>query len=102
MSPIFEVSAVLLIMIGFAGIIFDTTANTLLQLMVPDELRGRVMSLYFLLFAGSTPIGSFLIGSLSSVLGVPETLFICAVPCIIGVTVAFMYRRSHQEAIAAA
>ena len=91
-STSFPLSAALLVALGFAGIIFATTANTLLQLTVPDELRGRVMSLYILLFAGSTPIGGFLIGSLSDVIGVSWTLMVCACLCLLGVIGALIYR----------
>src|SRR4051794_10564814 len=77
-STNYVISGALLIALGFAGILFSTSANTLLQLNVPDALRGRVMSLYMLLFAGSTPIGGLLIGTLSNVIGVSETLLICA------------------------
>lgn len=100
-STVFELSAGLLVLLGFAGIIFSTTANTLLQLKVPDELRGRVMSLYFLLFAGSTPIGSFLIGTLSSYIGVSDALLVCAGLCLLGVGVAFVYWRMHPDVVAA-
>ncbi len=62
--------------------VFSTSANTLLQLSVPDELRGRVLSVYMLLFAGSTPIGGLLIGSLSNVIGVSLTLLLCATLCL--------------------
>jgi hypothetical protein len=92
LSTSFLLSALLLIAIGFAGIIFSTSANTLLQLTVPDSLRGRVMGLYMLLFAGSTPIGGFLIGSLSNVIGVSETLFICAGLCLLGIGGSLIYR----------
>ncbi len=88
----FALSAALLVALGFAGITFATTANSLLQLTVPDELRGRVMSLYILLFAGSTPIGGLLIGTLSDIVGVSWTLFLCAVLCAIGVAGAAVYR----------
>lgn len=91
-STHFVLAAVLLVALGFAGITFTTTANTLLQLTVPNELRGRVMSLYILLFAGSTPIGGFLTGSLSSVIGVSWTLFVCAVLCLAGVLGALVYQ----------
>jgi MFS family permease len=91
-STNFALSAGLLIALGFAGIIFATTANSLLQLIVPDELRGRVMSIYILLFAGSTPIGGFLIGTLSDTIGVSWTLFVCAVLCALGVAGAALYR----------
>lgn len=91
LSTSFALSAVLLVALGYAGIIFATSANTLLQLTVPDELRGRVMSLYILLFAGSTPIGGFLIGSLSDVIGVSWTLLVCAGLCLAGVSGAALY-----------
>jgi MFS family permease len=92
LSTSFQLSAALLVALGFAGILFSTSANTLLQLSVPDALRGRVMGLYMLLFAGSTPIGGLLIGSLSNVIGVSETLLICAGLCLLGVGGALIYR----------
>jgi MFS family permease len=94
-SQVFNLSVVLLVALGFAGIIFATTANTLLQLTVPPELRGRVMSLYVLLFMGSTPIGAFLIGGLSNTIGVSATLFACALLCMVGVIFAYYYHRTH-------
>jgi MFS family permease len=96
LSSHFGLSAALLVALGFAGIVFSTSANTLLQLTVPDALRGRVMSLYMLLFAGSTPIGGLLIGSLSNVVGVSETLLICAGLCLLGVGGALVYRWSTE------
>jgi len=59
---------------GFGGIIAMASCNTTLQLGAPDELRGRVMGLYALMFGGSTPIGSFLVGSLAEVAGVRAAL----------------------------
>lgn len=97
LSTNFALSAALLVALGFAGIIFATTANTLLQLTVPDALRGRVMSLYILLFAGTTPIGGFLIGSLSNVIGVSWTLLVCAGLCLAGVGVGAVYYRRIGE-----
>ncbi|HNP70220.1 MAG TPA: MFS transporter [Kouleothrix sp.] len=95
-STNFTLSGGLLVALGFAGILFSTSANTLLQLTVPDALRGRVLSLYMLLFAGSTPIGGFLIGSLSNVIGVSETLLLCAGLCLLGVGGALVYRWRTQ------
>ncbi len=92
LSTSYALSGGLLIALGFAGILFSTSANSLLQLTVPDTLRGRVMGLYMLLFAGSTPIGGFLIGMLSNVIGVSYTLLICALLCLLGVGIALAYR----------
>lgn len=96
-TPIFWVSAALLVALGFAGITFATSANTLLQLRAPDALRGRVMGLYILLFAGSTPIGALVIGALSDALGVPAALLICALLCLLGVGGALLYQRATAE-----
>jgi len=82
-----------LIVLGFCGIIFGTTGNTLLQTTVPDHLRGRVMSLYFLLFAGSTPIGASFIGVLSTAFNVSDALLMCAVLCALGVGIGWVYDR---------
>lgn len=94
LTPVFALSAVLLVALGISGIIFSTTSNTLLQLSVPDVLRGRVMSLNVLLFMGSTPIGGFLIGVLSNLVGVPAALFTGAALCLLGVVIAVVYQRT--------
>jgi MFS family permease len=93
LSRVYALSAALLVALGFVGIMFATSANTLLQLAAPDALRGRIMSVHVLLFMGSTPVGGFLIGTLSDTIGVPTTLFICATLCLTGVTIAAVYRR---------
>jgi len=97
LSTNFALSGILLIALGFAGIVFSTSANTLLQLTVPDALRGRVLSLYMLLFAGSTPIGGLLIGTLSNVIGVSATLVVCAGLCLLGIGAALVYRYRTQR-----
>ena len=94
----YALSAFLLIFVGFSGIIFATASSTLLQLVAPDELRGRVMSLQSLLFMGSTPVGGFLIGTLSQLLSVEVALLLCGVLCITGVGATLLYQRSHKVA----
>jgi MFS family permease len=86
-------AAVILMALGYAGIIFTTTASTLLQLRVPDALRGRVTSLYLLLFMGSTPIGGLLVGTSAHAWGVPTALVLCAVLCLLGVGGAMLYQQ---------
>ncbi len=97
MTRVFVLSAALLIILGLAGIIFATASNTLLQLEAPDALRGRVMSVYVLLFVGSTPFGGFLIGALSDAFGVQVALLFCAVMSLSGVLIATAYYRSAQR-----
>ncbi len=88
-----RLALLLLAVIGFFGVMFSTNGSSLVQITVPDHLRGRVTSLYFLLFAGSTPIGATLIGSLSSALGVSVALLACAMLCSAGVGLAWLYGR---------
>jgi len=88
-----RLSELLLVALGFCGVLFSTNSATLIQTTVPDQLRGRVTSLYFLLFAGSTPIGAFLIGVLSSRLSVTTALLICAGLCLFGTIYSLFYGR---------
>jgi MFS family permease len=66
----FPLAAGLLGVIGLAQILFMTSCNTTVQITVPDELRGRLMSLYAMVFVGMTPIGSFLVGTIAEHAGV--------------------------------
>lgn len=97
LSKVFLLSGGLLMLLGFAGIMFATASNTLLQLNSPDALRGRIMSVYILLFVGSTPIGGFFIGALSDWIGVQATLVICAGLSMLGVILAVIYYRRHRD-----
>jgi len=67
----FWLASTILFVAGLSQILFMASANTTLQVTAPDELRGRMMSLYALAFAGVTPVGSFLIGSIAEAFGVP-------------------------------
>ncbi|TAK35511.1 MAG: MFS transporter [Chloroflexota bacterium] len=68
LSPLYPLSLLLMVGMGWAMVTFLTTANTTLQLATPSRLRGRVMSLYTIVFIGSTPIGSLIIGGLANVI----------------------------------
>lgn len=73
----YMISLLLFALVGFFMILFTTTANSTLQLSSADEYRGRVMSLYTLVFAGTTPIGSIISGSLAQVLYVNGAFVVC-------------------------
>src|SRR4029078_7641923 len=62
----FPIALLAMFLAGVGGIAMAATANTLVQLTVPDQLRGRVMSVYTTVFAGSTPIGGLLSGAVAS------------------------------------
>ena len=86
-----EVTAVaVLLVMGFFGILFLTSANSRVQLIVPGELRGRVMSIYALLFIGTTPIGSLIVGSLAARQGIRLTIMELASVCMVGVGVSLL------------
>ena len=61
----------LLFVIGYFGVMLVASCNTAMQLAAPDELRGRVMSLYTLIWGGVFPIGALLVGTISEGWGVP-------------------------------
>ncbi|MDQ2731598.1 MAG: MFS transporter, partial [Armatimonadota bacterium] len=66
----------LLVCAGFASLLFNASGNTLIQMDTPDHLRGRVMSIFFLLLAGSTPIGGYFTGLLTHYIQIRHTLAI--------------------------
>jgi len=69
-SGLFPVSMLLMAAIGAGGITMAAVANTTIQLNVPDRLRGRVMSVFTTVFAGSMPVGGLLTGALASTAGI--------------------------------
>jgi hypothetical protein len=70
------------------------TGNTTIQMTVPDHLRGRVMSVYTTVFAGSTPIGGLLTGVLASAISVPFAIAVGgAGSLVVGVAAYAWYRR---------
>lgn len=89
----YPATLVLLACLGLAGILFTTGVNTTLQLHAPGELRGRVMSLYIMVFAGSTPIGGAFTGALADRVGIQWTLGIEAAICGSAVIGLFLYRQ---------
>jgi MFS family permease len=98
-SQWYAVTLLLLVMLGMAHTTFASTANTSLQLTAPDELRGRVMSLYMLLIAGSTPVGGFLTGLMAEHLGVSTAIGINAAICLAGLAAGLVYFATHRREI---
>lgn len=73
----------LMVIIGFGMMMQMASTNTLIQSVVDDKMRGRVLSIYTMAFTAVTPFGSLLVGSLSSTWGVQPALAICALVCLI-------------------
>jgi len=91
LSRSFWLSAALLVPTGFCMVTQMASSNTLVQSMVPDALRGRVMAVYSIMFLGMAPFGSLMAGQLAQHLDAPTTVAIGGVACIIGA--AFFGRR---------
>ncbi|MBF6589891.1 MAG: MFS transporter [Ktedonobacterales bacterium] len=79
---------------GFFMSSFSAAANTRVQLSSPPELRGRVMSVYMMVFAGTTPIGNLLVSGVAGAVGVSFSFIVGGVPCILAALVsAALWRR---------
>jgi MFS family permease len=83
-SHTFWVSVILLLPVGYFMMLQMSSSNTLIQVMVPDALRGRVMAVYSMMFMGMAPIGALLGGALADHLGAPVTVAIGGVASIAG------------------
>jgi MFS family permease len=70
----FLLSMSLLVPVGFAMMLQMASSNTLIQTMVPDRLRGRVMSVYSMMFMGMAPFGALLSGAIAHRIGAPHTV----------------------------
>jgi MFS family permease len=96
-SHIYPLSLVLILLVGFSQVAFSALANTALQSITPDNLRGRVMSVYMAFFAGSTPIGNLLIGGLSILGGPSIALLICSILALIAALVGWLLRKPAEK-----
>jgi MFS family permease len=83
-SRSFWLSVVLLLPAGYSMMLQMACSNTLVQTMVPDQLRGRVMALYSMMFMGMAPFGAFFGGALAHHIGAPVTVAAGGVACVIG------------------
>lgn len=79
--------------LGVSSILFQTTASTRLQLLAPPAMRGRIMSIYQLLFAGTTPIGGAVFGWLAEKGGVGWGTGVMAILSGFGVVAGLAYLR---------
>ena len=94
-SGLMSVSLIAMAAVGVGTILMAATANTVIQLTVPDELRGRVMSVYTTVFAGSTPIGGLVMGAIAAVAGVGEAFVVGGIACVAVAGAAFL--RLHRR-----
>jgi MFS family permease len=83
-SNILIVSLSMMFVAGFGMIVQIASANTILQSIVEEDKRGRVMSIYTTAIIGMAPIGNLFAGALASWIGAPNTLIVSGAACIIG------------------
>jgi MFS family permease len=84
LSHQFWVSVILLLPVGYTMMLQMACSNTLIQVMVPDKLRGRVMAVYSMMFMGMAPIGALLGGAIADHLGAQVTVAIGGVASVLG------------------
>ena len=87
LSRSFPLSLGLLVLVGGGATMSMSTTNMLIQLNVPGEFRGRIMSMYTMIAMGMMPLGSMLLGTIADFIGVPETLLLGGVGCLVALAV---------------
>lgn len=84
LSTSLPLSLGLMFLTGLGFMLSLASSNTLIQTLVRDDMRGRVMALYTVAFMGLTPIGSLLAGALAAHIGAPLTMILCGSFCLLG------------------
>ena len=86
-SHLLPLSILLMLATGFGMIVEMAASNTVLQTIVDDDKRGRIMSFFTMAFMGMTPFGSLLSGFLAGIIGAQNTLLLGGAACLIGAAV---------------
>jgi MFS family permease len=84
LSHVLWLSLFLMLFTGFGMMQGLTASNTIIQTLVPEDKRGRVMSYYTVAFVGMAPFGSLMAGGLAHAIGAPRTVIFSGVACIAG------------------
>lgn len=95
----FYVSLAFLFVAGFGMLLFFSTTNTVLQTIVPDDMRGRVMGVWSLIFGAMIPLGSLEAGAVANWFGTANALALGAIVCTISAGVALMAIRRREAAL---
>jgi MFS family permease len=84
LSRLFWLSLLMMLLTGFGMMVEMASINTVLQTIVEEDKRGRIMGFYTMAFMGMVPFGSLLAGTLANNIGAPNTVMIGGVACILG------------------
>ncbi len=92
-----NISLVLLAFIGWGTVTQLVTMNTMIQMEVPNDLRGRVFSIYFWALQGVAPFGSIVVGWLAQTWDVQTAIVTGGVACLFGVTLVRLFFRQKSQ-----
>ena len=96
-SRVFWLSTLLLVPVGFFIMVQMASSNTLIQSMVPDRLRGRILAVYSMMFMGMAPFGSLSAGAVAHHIGAPWTVALGGFACIGGSVLFLMHLPSVRD-----
>jgi MFS family permease len=87
-------------LIGLGTVIQLVSMNTLIQIRVPNQLRGRVFSIYFWALQGVAPFGSFVVGWMAQTWNVPTTIVVGGIVCLLGIlSIQLAFRRNASAPV---
>jgi MFS family permease len=99
MSHVLWLSLTLMVVVGFGMMQGLTASNTIIQTLVDEQMRGRVMSYYTAAFVGMAPFGSLLAGALAHWIGAPRTVMVTGSCCILGAAWFWSRRKEIRDLI---
>lgn len=82
-SRLFWLSMIIILFVGFGMMVQMASSNTVIQTIVDEDKRGRVMSIYSMSFMGTVPFGSLLAGAVAEKIGAPYTILLSGIICVI-------------------
>jgi MFS family permease len=101
LSPFYILSFPLIASVGLAQIVMTATANTTIQMVTPNYLRGRAISVYLLVYAGGMPLGNLFAGGLAVLFGTPISFLIGGILSLVAAIVGWMMRKPAEKSLAA-
>ena len=96
----FWAAMIVLTLVGLSQIVFLASSNTTLQMVVPDRMRGRIMSLYAFVWVGVTPIGSLFVGTIAEWFGVAAAYAAgggVGLACVVGLGLMWKRGRARSD-----
>lgn len=99
LSKVFWLSLSIITIVGFGMMLQSVCSNTILQTVVDDSKRGRLMSFYTMANMGTTPFGNLFAGFFANSLGVGPTILCCGTCCIIGAIAYVLHAKTPKDMI---